>query len=332
MERHPNALRFEVWDATSEPLLDLVYYSPGGGFIEGPGADDADREVVGVPAPFASAAELLRLCDAHGASIADIARANDEAIHGADALDAGLDAILDAMGQCVDRGMTAHGTLPGGLGVRRRAADMATKLREMAGHEPGDHSGQWLQAFALAVSEENAIGSRVVTAPTNGAAGVIPAVITYARRLCSPARGPREFLLAAGAIGGLYKVNGSISGAEAGCQGEVGVAASMAAGGMCHILGGTPRQVENAAEIAMEHNLGLTCDPVGGLVQLPCIERNAMAAGVAVSAARLALAGDGSHRISLDTVIETMVRTGQDMSSKYKETSLGGLAVSFVVC
>jgi L-serine dehydratase len=268
-------------------------------------------------------------------SIADMAHANAVAIYGAEVVDVRLAAVWSAMSSCIEAGLQHEGVLPGSLNVTRRAAGLARHLRSQEElEEPGSLSNEWLQAFAIAVNEENAAGMRVVTAPTNGAAGIIPAVGYYAERF---KKVPREriahdYLLTAGAIGTLYKRNASISGAEAGCQGEVGSACSMAAAGLAAILGGTPQQIENAAEIAMEHNLGLTCDPVGGLVQMPCIERNAIAAGTAVAAVRLALAGDGSHKISLDTVIETMRQTGLDMSHKYKETSTGGLAVNVVEC
>jgi L-serine dehydratase len=239
------------------------------------------------------------------------------------------------MTNCIEAGLTHDGMLPGNLNVQRRAAGLSRHLTSQETVEaPAEFANEWLQAFAIAVNEENAAGMRVVTAPTNGAAGIIPAVGYFAERFKKIDRATieRDFLLTAGAIGTLYKKNASISGAEAGCQGEVGSACSMAAAGLAAVLGGTPRQIENAAEIAMEHNLGLTCDPVGGLVQMPCIERNAIAAGTAVAAVRLALAGDGSHKISLDTVIETMRQTGMDMSHKYKETSMGGLAVNVVEC
>jgi L-serine dehydratase len=327
----PNPMVFEAFGAGGGLLERDQAHSVGGGFVAGLGLDGPGGSET-VPYPFTTAAELLATCARTGLGLAELAWANESALRSEQAVRQGLAAVAEAMSACVERGMAADGELPGGLGVRRRAGGLARHLRSLAGAEPGDQSGRWLQAFALAVAEENAAGGRVVTAPTNGAAGIIPAVMAYAERFTRPKAGPAEFLLVAGLVGALYKLNASISGAEAGCQGEVGVAASMAAAGLAHVLGGGPRQVENAAEIAMEHNLGLTCDPVGGLVQLPCIERNAMAAGVAVNAAQLALAGDGSHRISLDTVVETMRRTGLDMKEQYKETSLGGLAVSAVEC
>ena len=334
---HPNAMTLSAWgDDPAAPLLQETYYSIGGGFIRRDG--DPVRPVAGVPQPmpYASSAALLALCDEHGIGICDVARANEEAVHGADALNAGLDAIWSAMHACVEAGLHVDGTLPGGLGVRRRASAIRMQLEEYDGlpQRERDTSTEWLHAFALAVNEENASGGRVVTAPTNGAAGIIPAVAHYYLRFVpgADATGLRRFLLTAVAIGSLVKANASISGAEGGCQAEVGSACAMAAGALCSVLGGTPRQVENAAEIAMEHHLGLTCDPVGGLVQVPCIERNAIAASTAVSAARLALHGDGTHLVSLDTVIETMRQTGLDMMTKYKETSEGGLAVNVIEC
>jgi L-serine dehydratase len=268
--------------------------------------------------------------------MAEIAYRNEIAIHGREKVDRQLSAIWNAMKLCIQRGLEQDGVLPGYLNVPRRSHAMAKRLEQMSS-EPnpvGDLTAEWLQAFAIAVNEENAAGMRVVTAPTNGAAGIIPAVGYFAHRFRGIAddRIAHDYLLTAAAVGSLYKRNASISGAEAGCQGEVGSACSMAAAGVTAVMGGTVDQVENAAEIAMEHNLGLTCDPVGGFVQLPCIERNAIAAGTAVAAMRLAMLGDGSHKISLDTVIETMRQTGQDMSHKYKETSMGGLAVNVVEC
>ncbi|MBU6144618.1 MAG: L-serine ammonia-lyase, partial [Acidobacteria bacterium] len=275
--------------------------------------------------------ELLEICEREGMTIAELAWQNEVYIHGEVELTRRLNAIWNAMQSCIEQGLVEKGVLPGYLAVTRRAADMAERLAKFDTQEV---SNEWLQAYAIAVNEQNAAGMRVVTAPTNGAAGIIPAVGYYAMKFKGVAseKVARDYLLVAGAIGSLYKRNASISGAEAGCQGEVGSACSMAAAGLASILGATNQQIENAAEIAMEHNLGLTCDPVGGFVQMPCIERNAIASGTAVSAVRLALLGDGSHKISLDTVIETMRQTGIDMSSKYKETSLGGLAVNVVEC
>ncbi|MRG60853.1 L-serine ammonia-lyase [Agromyces sp. CFH 90414] len=337
---HPNALTLQAWaDGEALPILEETYYSVGGGFIRRDGDAPEASEALRHPLPYSTAAELLDLCDAHGVSFCDIARYNEVAVHGEAGIDAGLDAIWDAMAECVAHGLETEGTLPGGLKVKRRAPDVRRRLEaydhdelESPGHR--DTSTEWLHAFALAVNEENASGGRVVTAPTNGAAGIIPAVGHYYLRFVPGAdrAGIRRFLLTASAIASLVKRNASISGAEGGCQAEVGSACAMAAGALCAVLGGTPRQVENAAEIAMEHHLGLTCDPVGGLVQVPCIERNAIASSTAVSAARLALHGDGTHLVSLDTVIETMRQTGLDMMTKYKETSEGGLAVNVIEC
>ncbi|NYD68763.1 L-serine ammonia-lyase [Agromyces atrinae] len=337
---HSNGLRFAALDDEGDVLHAATFYSVGGGFITR-AQDDGRAAAVGrsassaPPLPYSSAAELLALCDSEAVSMCDVAYRNEVAFHGAPRIEEGLDAIWAAMSECVDRGLDRSGTLPGGLGVRRRAASVRERLDDydLTAHER-DTSTEWLHAFALAVNEENASGGRVVTAPTNGAAGIIPAVGRYYLRFVpgADAGGIRRYLLTATAIGSLFKANASISGAEGGCQAEVGSACAMAAGGLCAVLGGTPHQIENAAEIAMEHHLGLTCDPVGGLVQVPCIERNAIAASTAVSAARLALHGDGSHIVSLDAVIETMRQTGLDMKTKYKETSRGGLAVNVIEC
>jgi L-serine dehydratase len=334
---HPNALTLRAWGETDAlPLFEETYYSIGGGFIRQDG--DAIEAPPTVPQPmgYSSSKELIALCDTHGLDICDIARANEESIHGSKKLNAGLDAIWDAMHGCVEAGLHVDGTLPGGLGVKRRASSVRKDLeRQDRLPERGRETAtEWLHAFALAVNEENAAGGRVVTAPTNGAAGIIPAVGHYYLRFVpgANAAGIRRYLLTAVAVGSLVKANASISGAEGGCQAEVGTACAMASGALCAVLGGTPRQVENAAEIAMEYHLGLTCDPVGGLVQVPCIERNAIASSTAVSAARLALHGDGTHLVSFDTVIETMRQTGRDMMTKYKETSEGGLAVNVTVC
>lgn len=335
LDRHSNALTFEALDHAGNPVASETYYSIGGGFLERAGDDPAESGTVDeIEAPFRSGDELLARCAEQGASIASVMRNAELRLRSDADLDRELDEIWATMSGCIDAGLAAGGILPGGLQVARRAARMAQTLREADLRGERDTSHEWLQAYAIAVNEENAGGGRVVTAPTNGAAGIIPAVLRYALDFLPLEidRPHAEFLLVAGAIGSLYKRNASISGAEAGCQGEVGSACSMAAGALCHLLGGTPAQVENAAEIAMEHNLGLTCDPVAGLVQLPCIERNAIGAGKAVAAARMALNGDGSHVISLDTVIETMRQTGNDMSERYKETSLGGLAVNVVEC
>ena len=334
---HPNALTLSAWGETDAlPLFEETYYSVGGGFIRRDDDPIEVRPTVPQPMGYSSGKALLALCDTYGIDICDVARANEESIHGSEKLDAGLDAIWEAMHGCVEAGLHGEGTLPGGLGVKRRASAIRVRLEEHDRRTDPRHdtTAEWLQAFALAVNEENASGGRVVTAPTNGAAGVIPAVGQYYLRFVpgANAAGIRRYLLTAAAIGSLVKANASISGAEGGCQAEVGTACAMASGALCAVLGGTPRQVENAAEIAMEHHLGLTCDPVGGLVQVPCIERNAIASSTAVSAARLALHGDGTHLVSFDTVIETMRQTGLDMMTKYKETSEGGLAVNVTVC
>jgi L-serine dehydratase len=336
-KRHPNTLRFCARDAQGAVLLDEVWCSVGGGFIL---REDEAEEVgdgkVSYPYPFRSSADLLARCDEGGLSIARLMRANENALRPAAEVAAHIDVVLDTMLACVDRGLSVDGQLPGGLKVKRRAKAIYQRLRAnatqnaRAAHEIMD----FVSVYAMAVNEENAAGGRVVTAPTNGAAGVIPSVLRYYRDHCLEAtrEGMEIFLLTATAVGALFKMNASISGAEVGCQGEVGVACSMAAAGLCAALGGTNEQIENAAEIGMEHHLGMTCDPVGGLVQIPCIERNAFGAVKAITAASLALHGDGSHRVSLDQVIATMRQTGADMQSKYKETSLGGLAVNFIEC
>ena len=331
LERHSNGLKFRALDESGQIILEQTFYSVGGGFVE------ADHELERPKREFAqhdfrTSEHLLELCEKANLSIAELAYENEKAIHGELVLVQKLEDIWEAMKGCIENGLMTRGVLPGYLAVDRRAADMAEQLSQV--DDPNEVSNEWLQAYAIAVNEQNAAGMRVVTAPTNGAAGIIPAVAYYAMKFkgVSEEAIQKDYLLTAAAIGSLYKRNASISGAEAGCQGEVGSACSMAAAGLAAVLGGTNKQIENAAEIAMEHNLGLTCDPVGGFVQMPCIERNAIAAGTAVSAVRLALLGDGSHKISLDTVIETMRQTGIDMSSKYKETSLGGLAVNVVEC
>jgi L-serine dehydratase len=333
LTKHSNGMKFQAYK-NEELVHSAVFFSVGGGFIEG--ETDVLRVHRDVPYPFNSAVELMAHANSEGVSIAEIAYRNEVAIHGEEAVDARLTAIWSAMKACIQSGLSNEGVLPGYLNVPRRARGMTERLAEMSKSEnsAGDLTAEWLQAFAIAVNEENAAGMRVVTAPTNGAAGIIPAVAYFANQFrgVTDEKISRDYLLTAGAIGALYKLNASISGAEAGCQGEVGSACSMAAAGITAVLGGTNEQIENAAEIAMEHNLGLTCDPVGGFVQLPCIERNAIAAGTAVAAMRLAMMGDGDHKISLDTVIETMRQTGVDMSTKYKETSMGGLAVNVVEC
>jgi L-serine dehydratase len=334
---HPNGMHFTALGENGESLLDEVIYSVGGGFI----ATDSElragkRPDIHVPHPYVNAEELLTRSEQTGLSISELMRVNEASFRPDAETSQRLDAVWDAMQECVRNGCGRDGLLPGGLKVRRRAKAIAERLRSTPEASLSDPLTilDWVNLYALAVNEENAAGGRVVTAPTNGAAGIIPAVLHYAVRFRRPAHpdGVHRFLLTAGAIGLLYKRNASISGAEAGCQGEVGVACSMAAAGLVEFLGGTPRQVANAAEIGMEHNLGLTCDPIGGLVQIPCIERNAMGAVKAINASRLALSGDGTHFVSLDKVIRTMRETGRDMKSKYKETSRGGLAVSVVEC
>lgn len=332
---HSNGMRFLARTDDGKCLREQIFYSIGGGFVLMDG-ETVQKDEVTVPYPFTSGLQLLEYAEATGLGIADIQRANEQVLRNDAAIDAGLDAILDAMFNCVERGLSTEGILPGGLKVRRRAKGLRDKLLEMTQknvqrpHEQMD----WVSAYAMAVNEENAAGSRVVTAPTNGAAGVVPAVLRYYRDLNADysVAGARNFLLTSGAIGSLIKMNASISGAEVGCQGEVGSAAAMAAAGLAAVLGGTPTQIENAAEIALEHHLGMTCDPVGGLVQIPCIERNAIGAQKAITAASLALRGDGTHRVSLDEAINTMRQTGADMQTKYKETSQGGLAVNVAEC
>ena len=337
LPQHPNALTFTAFDSAGESLASRTYFSVGGGFVRD--EDEIARNAPDspgseVPHPFDSGEELLAKAGAANLSIARLMMQNELAGRSAAQVEAGLDRILEAMDACIERGMRQHGELPGGLNVRRRAAQVREAILARMEHNVADPLAamDWVNLWAMAVNEENASGGRVVTAPTNGAAGIVPAVLRYYARFHQGSRqGARDFLLTAAAIGALYKRNASISGAEVGCQGEVGVACSMAAAGLCAALGGTNAQIENAAEIGMEHNLGLTCDPIGGLVQIPCIERNAMGAIKAIDAARLALLGDGTHKVSLDKVIATMKRTGEDMKEIYKETSLGGLAVGLAV-
>jgi L-serine dehydratase len=334
LDFHPNGMEFWAYDAAGNELSRAIYYSIGGGFIVHENEAEADHfEEVAVehPYPFTSAKELLDRCTESGKPISVIMMANEEALRPRKEIRAALLEIWDVMQECVERGCSRGGTMPG-LNVKRRAADLYKQLArrpETALTDPLTII-DWVNLYALAVNEENAVGGRVVTAPTNGAAGIVPAVLHYYMRFVPGASddGAVRFLLTAGAIGRLFKENASISGAEVGCQGEVGSACSMAAAGLTEVLGGTPEQVENAAEIGMEHNLGLTCDPIGGLVQVPCIERNAMAAVKAINASRLALRGDGEHFVTLDKVIRTMRITGRDMQSKYKETAEGGLAVT----
>ncbi|HUA93568.1 MAG TPA: L-serine ammonia-lyase [Terracidiphilus sp.] len=353
--QHPNGLRLTAFDPQGAPLDERTFFSIGGGFIvedgagSGTGTSQDEKEI---PFPFHSAAELLEKCHTHELSVSQlmlenecalIGRSVDRSIDGSDdqspvdVVREGIDRIWQTMRACIDRGMTAEGILPGGLNVRRRAHRLAERLREKeADGKIGDPLAplDWVTVYAMAVNEENAAGGRVVTAPTNGAAGVVPAVARYYERFIPDAdhEGILRFFLTSAAIGSLYKENASISGAEVGCQGEVGVACSMAAGGLTAALGGTNGQIEHAAEIAMEHNLGMTCDPIGGLVQIPCIERNAMGAVKAVHAARIAMNESEAHKVSLDQVIRTMYLTGLDMQSRYKETSLAGLALNVIEC
>jgi L-serine dehydratase len=335
MPRHSNGMRFTALGADRKPLREEDYYSVGGGFIVR-GDEEEAREVARAnpPYPFGSGEELLAMARREGLDIFELVLANERTWRTEEEIRAGLLNIWHVMQACVERGFRQSGVLPGVLKVRRRAPKLFRMLSESAaGSNPLDVM-DWVNAWALAVNEENAAGGRVVTAPTNGSAGIVPAVLHYYRRFESGAsdEGVIRFLLTAGAIGMLYKRNASISGAEMGCQGEVGVACSMAAAGLVAALHGSNEQIENAAEIGMEHNLGLTCDPVAGLVQIPCIERNAMGAVKAINAARLAMRGDGSHKVSLDQVIATMRQTGADMSTIYKETSQGGLAVNVPEC
>jgi L-serine dehydratase len=336
---HPNGMRLLAFDASGTILLEKTYYSVGGGFVisqdaQGQPALVADQKRI--PYPFKSGDELLLRCGESGLSIAQLMWHNELVWRDAEAVRAGLLRIWNVMQACVQRGIATEGVLPGGFKIKRRAAEL---YRDLTSHPEAALKDplqimDWINLYALAVNEENAAGGRVVTAPTNGAAGIVPAVLHYYTRFVPGAneQGVIDFLLTAAAIGILYKENASISGAEVGCQGEVGVACSMAAGALAQAMGGSPEQVENAAEIGMEHNLGLTCDPVGGLVQIPCIERNAMGSVKAINAARMALRGDGKHFVSLDQVIKTMRETGADMKTKYKETSRGGLAVNIVEC
>ena len=336
---HPNGMVFRAFDAAGLQLRSREYYSVGGGFVvdeQAAGSDRIVEDATVLAYPFHSAAELLDHCAAQDMSISQLMLANEAAWRPEAETRDGLLRIWQVMQDCVDAGCRTEGVMPGGLKVRRRAAGLYRQLSEHPEANLRDALNvlDWVDLYALAVNEENASGGRVVTAPTNGAAGIIPALLHYYMRFVPGADedGVVRFLLTAAAIGILYKENASISGAEVGCQGEVGVACSMGAGALCEVLGGTPQQVENAAEIGMEHNLGLTCDPVGGLVQVPCIERNAMGAVKAINAARMALRGDGRHFVSLDKVIRTMRQTGADMKSKYKETARGGLAVNIIEC
>ncbi|EJL54505.1 MULTISPECIES: L-serine ammonia-lyase [unclassified Rhizobium] len=340
---HANGMSFSAFDKDGRMLIKRIYYSVGGGFV----VTDTELEQMRakkktpsdsrkVPYPFASAKQMLDMAARSGLSIAQMKRANEETQRSREELDAGLDRIWEAMRSCIERGLKVDGIMPGGLNVRRRARAIHDKLQEewRSNRINPLLANDWLSVYAMAVNEENAAGGRVVTAPTNGAAGVIPATIRYYEHFHDDwdQNGIRDYLLTAAAVGGIIKHNASISGAEVGCQGEVGSAAAMAAAGLAAVMGGTPEQIENAAEIALEHHLGMSCDPVAGLVQVPCIERNALGAVKAVTAASLAIKGDGKHFVPLDACIETMRQTGNDMSEKYKETSTGGLAVNVVEC
>jgi L-serine dehydratase len=339
---HANGMIFKAFDGAGNLYLQETYYSVGGGFVvteaelSTPGDLHAEKEQAGCPYPFGSAAEMLQMGAASGKTIAQMKEANERALRSRADLDRDLDALRRAMFDCIDRGLRMEGELPGGLRVKRRAKHIHDQLLAEQGMNRGQpHTiNDWMSVYAMAVNEENAAGGKVVTSPTNGAAGVLPAVLRYYRDHCVGASeaGMRDFLLTAAAIGGLIKHNASISGAEVGCQGEVGSASAMAAAGLCAALGGSNAQIENAAEIALEHHLGMTCDPVAGLVQVPCIERNGLGAIKAVSAASLSLRGDGTHFMPLDNCIEAMRQTGIDMSTKYKETSQGGLAVNIPEC
>lgn len=332
LAEHSNGMIFQAFYPDGN-IDEATYFSVGGGTITGDGITPKSGNIT-LPLPYASGAELLEVARREGLTIAGIVRRNEDAFRSEAETNAFVDDVRDAMLKSIARGLKQDGILPGGLNVRRRAHDMAEKLAARGPRIDPSQIFEWVSLYALAVNEENAAGGRVVTAPTNGAAGVLPAVIKYYETFVPGAtiEGTRTLLMTAAAIAFLYKTNASISAAEMGCQGEVGVACSMAAAGLCAALGGTPAQVENAAEIGMEHNLGLTCDPIGGLVQVPCIERNTMGAIKAINATYLSLNGDGTHIVSLDAVIETMRQTGKDMATKYKETSLGGLAVNVVEC
>jgi L-serine dehydratase len=333
---HPNGMTFAAYDESGAEIACRTYYSVGGGFVVDEEATGADRVVVDetpLRFPFTTGGELLAICAREGLRVSDVMLANEQAWRSEAEIREGMLHLWSVMAECVERGFHREGVLPGGLRVRRRAPAL---FRDLTGKSEADplHVLDWVNLYALSVNEENASGGRIVTAPTNGAAGIIPAVLHYYVRFVPGADddGIVRYLLTAAAVGILFKTNASISGAEVGCQGEVGSACSMAAGGLAEVLGASPPQVENAAEVGIEHNLGLTCDPVGGLVQIPCIERNAIASVKAINAARLAINGDGSHKVSLDKAIKTMRDTGRDMKTKYKETSRGGLAVNVIEC
>lgn len=334
---HPNTLQFEAFASDGSLIAQSRFCSVGGGFIVPEvHTEGASYALPDMPLDFSSGQELLNRTTESGLDISQVVLINESALRPVHQIETYLDKIIDTMMACIERGLCETGTLPGRLKVNRRAAKLYQRLteRSLQNDRPAHEVMDWVSLFAIAVNEENAAGGRVVTAPTNGAAGVIPAVLRYYRDFCpgSSQQGMRDFLLTAAAIGGLFKLNASISGAEVGCQGEVGVASSMAAAGLAAALGANPLQIENAAEIGMEHHLGMTCDPVAGLVQIPCIERNAFGAIKAINAASLAMHGDGAHHVSLDQVIRTMAETGRDMNHRYKETSLGGLAVNFPEC
>jgi L-serine dehydratase len=333
---HPNGMTFAAYDTADAEISHSTFYSVGGGFVVDEAATGADRVVLDdtpVKFPFTTGGELLDVCAREGLSVSDVMLANEQAWRSEAEIREGMLHLWSVMEECVENGFRREGVLPGGLRVSRRAPGLHQELTRKGDADPL-HVVDWVNLYALAVNEENASGGRIVTAPTNGAAGIIPAVLHYYARFVPGANddGVVRFLLTAAAIGILFKTNASISGAEVGCQGEVGSACSMAAGGLAEVLGGDPRQVENAAEVGIEHNLGLTCDPVGGLVQIPCIERNAIASIKAINAARLAINGDGNHKVSLDKAIKTMRDTGRDMKDKYKETARGGLAVNVIEC
>ncbi len=341
LPQHSNGMKIKAYGADKKIIFEKVYYSIGGGFVVDEACQSLDDPIITesshkLPYVFTTAEELLALCQSEELSISQIMMKNEETWRSRDEIESGLLNIWHEMKQCVEKGCKNSGILPGGLNVKRRAAELHQSLIDEKTHEQFNQgSMDWVNLYALAVNEENAAGGRVVTAPTNGAAGIIPAVMHYYKYFCNSYRtlgknGYVNFLLTAGAIGLLIKENASISGAEVGCQGEVGSACAMAAAGLTEVLGGTPEQIENAAEIGIEHNLGLTCDPIGGLVQVPCIERNAMGAVKAINASRMALRGDGTHYVSLDKVIHTMRETGKDMRSKYKETARGGLALHVI--
>lgn len=340
LEGHPNGMIFSAFDEQGQEIISETYYSIGGGFVlsaaELANRQDAPEIISDVPYPFKNAAEMLSMGEKSGLSIAEMKKANELKFMDEAAFITKVDKIWQVMNSCIDRGLEKEGILPGGLNVKRRAKNIADQIKEeeLKNSKSQHVCNEWLSLYAMAVNEENAAGGQVVTAPTNGAAGVVPATLRYYMDFVHGANheGIRNFLLTAAAVGGIIKSNASISGAEVGCQGEVGSASAMAAAGLCAVMGGNNKQIENAAEIALEHHLGMTCDPAAGLVQVPCIERNGLGAVKAVTAAALALRGDGSHIIPLDNCIETMRQTGMDMSDRYKETSQGGLAVNLPEC